>query len=62
MAGDRPPPPWASWSREQWQAYRDQQAASCERPGWEGWAEQTGRQLVRMADFYLARLDAEVPA
>lgn len=62
MPGDRPAPPWASWTREQWQTYRDQQAAACEREGWEKWAEVTGRNLVKMADYYLAKLDAQVPA
>lgn len=57
----REAPPWKSWTREQWQEYRDRQAAACERPGWEKWAEMTGRTLVKMADYHLKQLEDSAP-
>lgn len=58
---DRPPPPWAAWSAEQWQAYRQAVLDGRGRCG-EAWWAQTGSTLVRMADGYLARLGVECPA
>lgn len=61
MPGDRPTPPWRSWTAEQWQVYRAHQVAAVERFG-EPWATNVGRSLVTMADWHLAQLGASVPA
>lgn len=58
---DRPPPPWATWSAEQWTAYRQAVLDGRARCG-EPWWELTGSKLVRMADAHLARLAAQCPA
>lgn len=53
----REAPPWKSWTREQWQAYRDRHVAACARPGWEAWAENVGHRIVAMCDYYLNELE-----
>lgn len=58
MSVQREPPPWKSWTAEQWQTHRDIAAAHLAKdPGWI-----VGPAVVAQADHHLARLAAEVPA
>lgn len=56
MSVTREPPPWKSWTAEQWQAHRDRAAAYLVTdPGWI-----VGPAVIAQADAALARLAAVV--